>query len=471
MLLRRFYDDKLAQASYMIGCQATGEAAVVDPHRDSELYLRAAEAEGMRIRYVTETHIHADFLSGARQLARKTGAELLLSAEGGEDWQYAFADEDGARLLHDGDVVTLGKVSLRVIHTPGHTPEHISFAVTDRAASDQPLGVLTGDFLFVGDVGRPDLLEKAAGVADTMEAGARDLYRSLERFRGMPDYLQIFPGHGAGSACGKALGAVPTTTLGYEKLVSWAFRCGTEEEFVRKVLEDQPEPPTYFAQMKRMNRDGPAILDALPEPTRLDPDALPGIVKGGGIVVDLRHRREFASGHVPGTLNIPWAADFPTWTGWLLPYEDDVHLIARDAEEARGAARDLALIGIDRVPGYFDAGALKAWSRTGEALEETAVVDWDGARRAIEEEGALLLDVRSRSEWSEGHAPEAVHAHLGTLGFRLGDLERDRPTLLYCRTGNRSGIGASILQAAGFTDVRNIEGGIAARRQRERASP
>src|SRR5690606_3668951 len=220
MLLRRFYDVKLAQASYMIGCQATGEAAVVDPHTDSELYLRAAEAEGMRIRYVSETHIHADFLSGARQLARKTGAELLLSAEGGEDWQYAFADEDGARLLHDGDVVTLGKVSLRVIHTPGHTPEHISFAVTDRAASDQPLGVLTGDFLFVGDVGRPDLLETAAWAADTMEARARDLYRTLERFRGMPDYLQSFPGHGAGSACGKGLGAVPTTTLGYEKLVS-----------------------------------------------------------------------------------------------------------------------------------------------------------------------------------------------------------------------------------------------------------
>ncbi len=266
MLLRRFYDDKLAQASYMVGCQATGEAVVVDPHRDTDVYLEAAEKEGMRIRYVTETHIHADFLSGARQLAKKVGATLLLSDEGGEDWRYGFAAEDGATLLHDGDRIELGRITLEALHTPGHTPEHLSFRITDGAASDRPMGVLTGDFLFVGDVGRPDLLEKAAGVAGTMEAGARVLWASLERFRSMPDYLQILPGHGAGSACGKALGSVPSSTLGYEKLVNWAFQCADEEEFVQEVLADQPEPPVYFAHMKRMNRDGPAVLDRLPEP-------------------------------------------------------------------------------------------------------------------------------------------------------------------------------------------------------------
>src|SRR5690606_22775832 len=211
MLLRRFFEGSLAQASYMVGCQATGEAIVVDPNRDVDVYLRAAEDEGMTIRQVTETHIHADFLSGARELARRSGATLLLSAEGGDDWQYAFAEEEGARLLRDGDEIRIGNVTLGVLHTPGHTPEHLTFSVTDGAASDRPMGLITGDFLFVGDVGRPDLLERAAGVADTMEEGARRLWASLERVRAMPDYLQIFPGHGAGSACGKALGAVPTS--------------------------------------------------------------------------------------------------------------------------------------------------------------------------------------------------------------------------------------------------------------------
>ena len=214
MLLKRFYDDKLAQASYMIGCQVTGEAIVIDPHRDTDVYLRAAKEEGLEIAYVSETHIHADYLSGSRQLAKRTGAELVLSGEGDDTWQYGFTEEAGVRVVQDGDQIKLGNITLEVMHTPGHTPEHISFMVTDGAATSEPMGVLTGDFIFVGDVGRPDLLEKAAGFADTMEASARVLHGSLERFRELPPYLQIFPGHGAGSACGKALGSVPSTTLG-----------------------------------------------------------------------------------------------------------------------------------------------------------------------------------------------------------------------------------------------------------------
>lgn len=463
MLLRRFYDDKLAQASYMIGCQATGEAVVVDPHRDTDVYLRAATAEGMRIRYVTETHIHADFLSGARQLARRAGADLLLSAEGGDDWQYAFAEEDGATLLSDGDTIQLGKVKLTVIHTPGHTPEHVSFAVTDGAASTKPMGVLTGDFLFVGDVGRPDLLEKAAGITGTMEAGARVLWQSLERFRELPDYIQILPGHGAGSACGKALGSVPSSTLGYEKLVNWAFQCGSEDEFVAKVLEDQPEPPVYFAHMKRMNRDGPDVLERLPEPVQLAPDILAEHLSEGAAVVDLRSRGDFAAGHLPGSLNLPWGQDFTNWAGWLLPYDAPVFFVAYDARQAQGAARDLTLIGIDRSEGFADPGVLDWWTGSVAPLERTEVIDWDEADRALDEEGAVLLDVRNLTEWNEGHVPVAEHIHLGRLRDEAGELDRDRPTLLYCRSGNRSAIGASLLQAAGFTDVRNIEGGIRAR--------
>ena len=243
MLLERFYDDKLAQASYLVGCAATGEALVIDPHRDVAQYVRAAEAEGLRITHVTETHIHADFVSGSRELAQRTGATLLLSAEGGSDWQYAFAREAGAVLLRDNDVFRVGNIAVRVLHTPGHTPEHLSFMITDTASTDRPMGVFTGDFVFVGDVGRPDLLERAAKMRGTMEVGARALYRSLQAFKRLPDYLQLWPGHGAGSACGKSLGAVPSTTVGYERIANWGFADMTEDRFVEAVLAGQPEPP------------------------------------------------------------------------------------------------------------------------------------------------------------------------------------------------------------------------------------
>ncbi|CAA9340091.1 MAG: MBL-fold metallo-hydrolase superfamily, partial [uncultured Gemmatimonadaceae bacterium] len=263
MFFQRFYDTSLAQASYLIGCQQTGEALVVDPTRDARLYLDAAARERLRVTHVTETHIHADFVSGARELAHQAGAQLLLSDEGGAEWRYGYAGEAGAQLLRDGDRVAVGNVVVEALHTPGHTPEHLSFLVTDAPAHAGPWGILTGDFVFVGDVGRPDLLEKAAGQAGTMEAGARTLFRSLERFRALPDHLQLWPGHGAGSACGKALGAVPSSTVGYERRANWGVATLDEEEFVRLVLAGQPEPPRYFAEMKRVNRAGPRLLGGL----------------------------------------------------------------------------------------------------------------------------------------------------------------------------------------------------------------
>jgi hydroxyacylglutathione hydrolase len=236
MLLKRFYDPKLAQASYLVGCAATGEALVVDPNRDVDQYVTAADDEGLRISHVTETHIHADFVSGSRELAARTGAKLYLSDEGGPDWRYAFAAADGAMLLRDSDSFMVGTVRVEALHTPGHTPEHMTFLITDTATTDRPMGAFTGDFIFVGDVGRPDLLERAAKVAGTMEAGARTLYHSIQRFKGLPDWLQLWPGHGAGSACGKALGAVPSTTLGYERISNWALNAESEDAFVREVL-------------------------------------------------------------------------------------------------------------------------------------------------------------------------------------------------------------------------------------------
>ena len=214
MFFKRFYDDGLAQASYLIGCESTGEAVVVDPNRDIGQYVAAATADKLRITHVTETHIHADFVSGSRELADRADAKLLLSGEGGRDWQYAFAAQSHAQLLNDGDSFTVGRVRIDVIHTPGHTPEHLAFLVTDLASSDKPTGLLSGDFVFVGDVGRPDLLERAAKKVGTMEAAAHQLFRSIQRFRELPDYLQLWPGHGAGSACGKSLGAMPQSTVG-----------------------------------------------------------------------------------------------------------------------------------------------------------------------------------------------------------------------------------------------------------------
>ena len=273
MLLKRIYDTKLAQASYLIGCAATGEAIVVDPNRDIDQYLRAAADEGLTIAVVTETHIHADFVSGSRELVERTGAQLLLSDEGDADWKYAFASAASATLLHDGDSFMVGNLKFEVMHTPGHTPEHLTFLVTDTPATDRPMGAITGDFIFVGDVGRPDLLERAAKMQGTMEASARTLFRSLQRFKQFPDHLQIWPGHGAGSACGKALGAVPSSTLGYERFANWGLATTSEDEFVQAVLAGQPEPPKYFAEMKRINKMGPAILGGMARALR--PRVLP----------------------------------------------------------------------------------------------------------------------------------------------------------------------------------------------------
>ena len=459
MFLRRFYDDGLAQASWMIGCQKTGDAIVIDANRDIRQYLEAAAAEKLRITQVTETHIHADFVSGTRELARATGATLLLSAEGGSDWQYAFAATDGARLLRDGDVITLGNIRIAVLHTPGHTPEHLSFLVTDTAAASEPIGIVTGDFVFVGDVGRPDLLEKAAKVANTMEAGARQLFHSLERFRALPDFVQVWPGHGAGSACGKALGAIPTSTVGYEKRFNWGVATTDEATFVRMVLEGQPEPPLYFAEMKRINRDGPAILGNFPSPAEGDRDALERALASGTVVIDTRPAAVFGAGHVPGTLNIPLNKSFSTWAGWLVSYDVDIHLIADDERTVATAVRELAMIGLDRVTGWYATAVVTAWRDAGRHLGTIATLEPAALAPRLAAGDVTLVDVRNRSEWEAGHLPHALHIPLGHLAARLAEIPRDRPIVVQCQSGARSAIAASHLQRLGVVDVHDLLGG------------
>ena len=463
MLLKRFYDEPLAQASYLIGCAATGEALVVDPSRDVGQYVRAAEEEGLRVTHVAETHLHADFVSGARELAARTGASLYLSGEGGPDWAYAFADDAGATLVGEGDSFAVGNVRVDVLHTPGHTPEHLSFLVTDTAGADRPMGIVTGDFVFVGDVGRPDLLERAAGWQGTMEAGARTLFHSLQQFKRLPDYLQIWPGHGAGSACGKALGAVPQSTVGYERMFNWAFGVDDEDEFVRAVLAGQPEPPKYFAEMKRINRDGPPALGWQGRPPRLDAARLGELAGGPAVVVDTRPAAAFAAGHVPGTINIPLARSFATWAGSLVPYDRDVYLVAGERGDADidEALHELRTIGLDRVAGYFDQDAVQGWAAAGGRPATVPQTTPTQLAADLAAGTVAVVDVRGRAEWEVGHLPGVPNVPLAQLTDRLAELPRDRPLVVHCQGGTRSAIAASVLQARGFTNVVNLTGGFA----------
>lgn len=459
MLLRYLYDGNLAQASYLVGCQRTGDALVVDPNRDTEQYVRLAAQEGLRIAAVTETHIHADFVSGARALAAQTGATLYLSDEGGPDWQYVFAHAG----LRDGDSFMVGSVRVAVLHTPGHTPEHICFLITDTTNADAPMGLFTGDFLFVGDIGRPDLLETAAGQAASKEPSARTLFKSLQRLDALPEWLQVWPGHGAGSACGKALGAVPSTTLGYERRFNWAFGVADEAAFVREVLAGQPEPPRYFARMKQVNRDGPPLRDGLPVPEVLGMDALGARLAEGMTVVDTRPWAVYAAGHVPGTLGIALDGSFATYAGTLLPYDRPLGLIVEEGEQER-ALRELAQVGFDDVRAVWRAESVERWPGELERVVEVSVEAF-AARLA---DGSInALDVRRSSEWEAGHIAGVANLPLQRLVDQLEAVPNgSKPLYIHCQSGKRSGLATSWLQSRGRKDVVNVKGGYEAWEQR-----
>jgi len=451
MILKRFFEESLAHASYLVGCPGAGEALVIDPGRDVGLYLDAAASEGLKIAAVSETHIHADLLSGSRELTARTGARLYLSDEGDADWKYAVDRESWSVgngeivLVHDGDEIAVGSVRIQVRHTPGHTPEHISFILTDCGTSPDPAMVFTGDFVFVGDVGRPDLLENAAGIKGTMEPSARSLFDSLTKFKKLPSHLLLWPAHGAGSACGKSLGGVPVSTLGYEMRSNWALRAASREEFVREVLSGQPEPPTYFATMKRMNKEGPALLSTGAAPAQIE--QFPRDAK----IVDIRVPHEFARRHAPGSTNHPLYKNFVNWAGWLLPYDRDLHLISDSSDDVKEAVRRLSLIGLDRVVSWSGPEIL-------DQMPETESYHQGSFKDGISSD-SVLLDVRNRAEWEEGHVPGAVHIPLGYLGGRLAELPRSRTIAVYCQSGGRSPIAASVLQAAGVRDVIDLEDG------------
>jgi hydroxyacylglutathione hydrolase len=456
MIFRRLYHDRLAQASYILACEATRQAIVVDPLRDPELYLEAAAADDVQIAFVTETHLHADFLSGAEALAARTGATLLLSAEGGDAATDARLRRTGATALRTGDTIAVGRVRLDVRHTPGHTPEHLVFIVTDEATSPLPVGMLSGDFLFAGDVGRPDLLERAVGVKDSMHRSAAQLFHSLQTLRALPDYLQVWPGHGAGSACGKSLGAVPQTTLGYELRSNWAFQVAGEGDFVREVLADQPEPPAYFALMKALNARG---VPAMPSGALADGATLRAAVRNGALVVDTRPPAEFLAEHLEEAINIPLGRSFLTWAGSVLdPAREIVLLMApTDRHLAAEAIHDLTLVGFDRV-----LGALAVTDLSALAARDISSIPVMPAEDIGAAPDATIIDVRSEAEWNEGHIPGARHFPLTQLAARADELRALQPIVVHCQGGARSSIAVSVLRAFGIHDVTNADGGYAA---------
>jgi len=460
MLFKRFYDDSLAQASYMIACERTREAVFVDPNVDIARYQRAAAEERVRIAHVTETHIHADFVSGAAELARATRAELHLSAEGGEEWGYPASVLRTAHALRERSTISLGDIVLEAIHTPGHTPEHMIFLVTDLARGREPLGALTGDFIFVADVGRPDLLERVAGAVGSTDSLAVQVFRSIQRIKSLPDHLLIWPGHGAGSACGKSLGSMPQSTLGYEKLFNWAFGEMSEREFVARALEHQPVPPRYFSQMKKINRAAAPAPEAA-RPQRLDLPALESALRDRATVVDTRPAESFAKRHVTGTLNIPLNKSFLTWAGALVPYDRELFLIADrgSAVAVSAIAGDLRKIGLVRIGGYFSADILNEWQARQGALEKVPQIDAAELKARRARNDTQVIDVRAPDEWDAGHLPGAVHIPLAALPDRMSELDPSVPIVLHCKGGGRSAIATSLLQSRGIADVSNLTGG------------
>ena len=454
MLLERIYDEDLAQASYFIGCQATGEGMVIDARRDVGEYFDLAANHGMRITKVAETHIHADYLSGTRELAAAAEAEAFISGEGGEDWQYGF---DATRLKH-GDVITLGNIRVEARHTPGHTPEHLVFLVTDGAFSDDPGYMISGDFVFAGDLGRPDLLDEAAGGEDTRFEGAKQLYASLKNeFLTLPDHILVYPGHGAGSACGKALGALPATTVGYERTNAWWSKHlanDDEQGFIDELLDGQPDAHAYFGRMKRENKDGPQILGPLSPLEAFTSDQVrSALEEDRAVFVDTRPNEEVKQGTVRGALNIPAGGKFASFGAWAYDPETETQpliLLAEDQDQAETMRNHLMRVGIDRVKGYTisiaDLPKIQPATITPEELENF--------------EPALLLDVRNKSEHSDGHIPGSKQLSAGRVLWHQDQLPAEGPIVTYCQSGVRNSVAASALRREGH-DVRELVGSYA----------
>lgn len=449
----------LAIYSYLVGDEKTKQCAVIDPTRDVEEYLLIARREGLRITHVLETHVHADFVSGSNELKGRLGDEvkIVCSGLGGAEWTPPYADV----VAKDGEQIELGDVKIQAFHTPGHTLEHVCWALFDHSRSKEvPWLLFTGDFLFVGDVGRPDLL----GV-EARKVLAHQLYQSVfHKLPVMPDITEIFPGHGAGSLCGKAIGSRSSSTVGFERRFNVALVDKPEDQWVGDLLAGMPLAPPYFRRMKQVNRTGPAILGAeLPGHKRWTAKQMFERSCDDCLIVDTRSKESFAAAHIPNSINIPFGHNLPTWAGWVLPYERPTLIVLDEPGHMAEVSTHLLRVGFDDIRGDLEGG-IEAWETAGYPLTTLPTISVHDLNRKLKESGArpFVLDVRTEKEWEAGHIDSAAHVHGGTLQERFDEVPRDRPVAVICGTGYRASIAASFLQREGYVEVCNVIGGMAA---------
>jgi len=447
MFFKQFFLACLAHASYMIGSE--GEACVVDPQRDVDQYLEAAEQNGLKIKYIIETHVHADFVGGHRELADKTGAEIIFSKRAEASFPHRGVD--------DGDSLEFGKVKLDIMATPGHTPESICILVTDKEKSDKPAMVLTGDTLFIGDVGRPDLVG-AKGYSSEEMAGM--LFDSLRnKILKLEDEVLVYPAHGAGSLCGKNMSTERFSTIGQQRQFNYALKEMSKDDFIAMMTSDLPEVPAYFSTAVAKNKAGATSLDSLPQPKAMNSQEVKELMDKGHLVVDVRSNTLFGAGHVPNSMNVGLGGQFASWAGSLIPMGTPLILIVEEKEAIEEAVTRLARAGHESVVGYLEGG-IYAWSKSGYDTAETPQITIDQLKEKMHEiENLQVIDVRRKGEYDAGHVPGAKNIPLAELKRNLDKIEKDRPTAIICASGYRSSISTYILKDSGVAYVYNTIGG------------
>lgn len=446
MLLKHFFVEKIAHSSYILAGQKS--CAVIDPQRDVDIYLQEARKMGFQITHILQTHLHADFISGHMDLANQTGAKIYIAKSAECAFEHVA--------LVEGDTIEFENIHLNVLETPGHTPEHLSFVVTDKNRGESPIGVFVGDTLFVGDVGRPDLFP------DMAEELAGKLYHSLhDKLLKLPDYCEVYPAHGAGSLCGRSMGAKYLTTIGYERKYNPALQNEDKGEFIKSLTEDMPSAPDHFSRCSDINRQGPARIEALPRLERLSvADFQERMWNGDVELLDTRNYLAFGGQHIENSWHLDLNGNFPTFAGWVLPIDKDILLIADDDEKAQEGVLWARRVGIDRIVGYL-AGGITGWLTAGLPTGRVVQISAEDLHDMIlEEDNFTLIDVRAKAEFEENHIKGAINIETADLRTEYQELDSERPTILVCSSGNRSSLGTSILAQKGFNHLLNVTGGM-----------
>ncbi len=446
MLVIHFFVNKIAHSSYLLA--GSGVCAVIDPQRDTDVYIREARALGVEITHILQTHLHADFVSGHMDLARKTGAKIYVAASAECSFDHVP--------LREGDSFEIEEMSVSVLETPGHTPEHLCYVVTDRSRGEDPVAAFVGDTLFVGDVGRPDLFPELANEL------AGKLYHSLhDKIMKLPDFCEVYPAHGAGSLCGRAMGAKRTTTIGYERKYNSALQIKDKADFIRSLTQDMPPAPDHFSRCSDINRKGPGLLSELPVMKELNPGAFMKMMEDDNTaILDTRSYLAFGSQHIPGAWHLDINGNLPTFAGWVLPTGKDLLLVAEDYEQAKKTNMWLRRVGMDRITGYLDGGMV-AWSVAGLKTSHTTQISAEDLHDMIAgSSNFVLLDVRGTAEYADNHIKGAVNIPVADLRTRHNELSTEDPVILICSSGNRSSLGTSILSQQGFKNLFNVAGGM-----------